>query len=707
MVIRHTAVRSEPLGPNDPGQGVYERFRAEPDALLLAVVDGDRRPLGLVERNSFFLRIASEYGRALYARRPISLIMDADPLVVEGRRALSDFTADALSERASDLLRGFIIVEDGLYAGVGTALDLLRAANAENQRTAGELFALAQSLEEAKAAAERGKLFTDTVVENIPAMIYVRDVRDGRCVLVNRAAELTLGRPRSELLGKRSEEVFLREEAAAFTAQDEAVLRSGEVVEVEEEEVHRPDGEVRMLRTRKLAVADEAGHPRYVLGVSEDITERKRTQAQIERMAHYDALTDLSNRVLFRRQLDTALTAARRTGDPLAVLCLDLDHFKTVNDTLGHAAGDLLLRKVGERLHACVRAGDAVARLGGDEFAILQTQAGHADEARALAARVVEALAAPFELMGREVGIGASVGIALHPRHGDDADTLMKRADLALYRAKSDGRNGWKVFEPAMDTHLQERRALEFDLRRALAAGEFTLHYQPLYALAADRITGFEALLRWNHPERGLVPPADFIPVAEEIGLITPLGEWVLRTACAEAAGWADERKLAVNVSPVQFRSRGLVAAVTSALASSGLSPGRLELEITESVLLQDDQANLRVLHQLHELGCRIALDDFGTGYSSLSYLRAFPFDKVKIDRSFVRDLPEAEDAAAIVRAVTTLASSLGMTTTAEGVETSAQLETLRRLGCTEVQGYLIGRPAPADHLPTRRARAA
>jgi diguanylate cyclase (GGDEF)-like protein len=391
------------------------------------------------------------------------------------------------------------------------------------------------------------------------------------------------------------------------------------------------------------------------------------------------------------------------------VHCLDLDHFKSVNDTLGHPVGDLLLKAVAERLGRCVGEDALVARLGGDEFAVIQPIAAGPNEAGELASRLIAAVAAPYEVQGNEVVIGASIGIALAPDDGETADVLLRNADMALYRAKAEGRGTSHFFESEMDRRIQARRSLELDLRKAFVNGEFELYYQPLVNLGSNAVTGFEALLRWRHPERGMVSPVEFIPLAEEIGLIVPLGEWVLRQACMQAASWPGDVKVAVNLSPAQFRSRGVVQAVISALAHSGLRPQRLELEITESVLLGETEANLATLHQLREIGTRISMDDFGTGYSSLSYLRSFPFDKIKIDRSFVRELVQRPDCVAIVRAVTGLGASLGIATTAEGVETPEQLERLRREGCTEVQGYLFSPPRPAaeigELMPVEKAK--
>jgi diguanylate cyclase (GGDEF)-like protein len=429
----------------------------------------------------------------------------------------------------------------------------------------------------------------------------------------------------------------------------------------------------------------------------EDITEAVRAEATIAHMARHDALTGLPNRVLFREEMERALGRVRR-GESMAVLCLDLDHFKSVNDTLGHPMGDALLQAVAERLQRCVRETDTIARLGGDEFAIVQVGTDQPRQALALAQRIIDTVAVPYELHGHQVVIGTSIGIALSPADGTDCDMLLKNADMALYRAKADGRGACRFFEPDMDARLQARRQLEIELRKALILGEFELHYQPIVDLRSEEIIGCEALVRWRHPERGLIPPSEFIPLAEETGLIIPIGEWVLRQACADAATWPAGR-VAVNLSPVQFKSRNLVATVFTALAASHLPATRLELEITEAVLLQENEATVAILHRLRDMGVRISMDDFGTGYSSLSYLRSFPFDKIKIDRSFVRDVTTDDSCIAIIRAVTGLGNSLGIATTAEGVESRAQLEQLRSEGCTEVQGFLFSPPRPLEEI--------
>jgi len=431
----------------------------------------------------------------------------------------------------------------------------------------------------------------------------------------------------------------------------------------------------------------------------EDVSIRKASEARADEMARLDPLTGLPNRLLLRERLAEALARLARTGEACALLLIDLDRFKPVNDTLGHPIGDALLEKVADRLRSTVRPTDTVARIGGDEFVILQAGVRDAAGTQALARRIVDLIGRTYMVEGHLLTIGASVGVALAPEDGADADRLLKNADLALYRAKLDGRGTYRFFEPEMDARMQARRKLELDMRQALARREFQLHYQPQLQLESERLIGCEALIRWRHPDRGLVSPLDFIPLAEEIGLIVPIGEWVIRQACRDAMTWPAHMSVAVNVSPAQFKSDRLVETIISALASSGLPAQRLEVEITEGVLLQENAKTLQTLHRLRELGVRVSMDDFGTGYSSLSYLRSFPFDKIKIDRSFVKDLATKPDGEAIIRAIAGLGKSLGMTTVAEGVETPEQMQRIRLEGCTDVQGYLISRPVPTEDL--------
>jgi diguanylate cyclase (GGDEF)-like protein len=424
-----------------------------------------------------------------------------------------------------------------------------------------------------------------------------------------------------------------------------------------------------------------------------------RLAADLAHLAHHDPLTGLANRILFRERLEQSLEKARDDGSTIAVLYLDLDLFKSVNDTLGHETGDQLLKTVATRIRGCVQSDNVIARLGGDEFAILMAPVNIAQECAVFASRIVKEIGSVYNIDGHEIVIGTSIGIASTELGTSSPEQLLKQADTALYRAKADGRGTFRFFEPEMDAELQARRALEVDLRRAMANNEFLLHFQPQVRLQANEITGFEALLRWRHPVRGTIPPGEFIPIAEDIGLIAPLGEWAINEACRIAATWPQDLNVAVNISPIQFRNRTLLPCVRKALTRTGLDPSRLELELTESALLQENETTLTALHELRQLGVRIALDDFGTGYSSLSYLRSFPFDKIKIDQSFVRELSTQPDCMVIIRSVVRLGRGLGMSITAEGVETEDQLAQIRAAGCTEAQGYLLGRPKPALEL--------
>ena len=441
------------------------------------------------------------------------------------------------------------------------------------------------------------------------------------------------------------------------------------------------------------------------VALHEDITEQRRAQTQVIFLATHDALTGLPNRGALRDELQRLLARNKR-GEDLAVLCLDLDRFKVVNDMLGHSCGDELLRQVAKRLRHCARETDFVVRLGGDEFAVLQCAAPQPSSSTILADRIIAALGTPFDLDGHRAHIGCSVGIAIAPLNGDDPEQLLKSADLALYRAKSDGRGVLRYFEPDMDLKIQSRRELEADLRGAMASGQFHLAYQPQVDTDSGTVNAFEALLRWQHPVRGSVSPAEFIPLAEETGLIVAIGSWVLDQACRDAASWPAAIGVAINVSAVQFADGSLVREVMRALDDSGLDADRLELEITESVLMRNADQALTMLRELRQRGVRVAMDDFGTGYSSLSYLRSFPFDRIKIDRSFIHDIATNTEAQAIVRAVSGLGRSLGMATTVEGVETLGQLAAVRREGCRDVQGYLFSRPHPVGDVPHMIAAA-
>jgi diguanylate cyclase (GGDEF)-like protein len=539
------------------------------------------------------------------------------------------------------------------------------------------------------------KVLLDTALENMSQGLAMFDA-EGRIMLCNERYAAMMDLDPAPQKGQALLEILQLQQAAGqwegdahqYIAELMREMRAGRTLE-----------RVIVRTSRSIRVVHQPMANGGWVATFEDITEWEQAQRQISHMARHDALTNLPNRTLFRERLERGLHLAKR-GDQLSVLCLDLDHFKDINDSLGHPVGDALLKEVARRLGECATDDDTVARLGGDEFAVVQLCRGCDPTApSALASRLVESISAPYDIAGHQLVIGVSIGVSLAPDDGENPDQLLKNADLALYRAKADGRGTYRFFEAGMDARAQARRLLELDLRAAVRREEFEVYYQPIVDIAGERTVAFEALVRWNHPERGRIAPSDFIPLAEETGLIVPLGEWVLRRACADAAGWSDPVVLAVNLSPVQFKSPNLTATVLAALRGSGLPAGRLELEITESVLLQNSEATLEILHDLRAQGVRISLDDFGTGYSSLSYLRSFPFDKIKIDRSFVQELASREDSMAIVRAVAGLGHSLGIVTTAEGVETKEQLDLLRREGCTQARGYLFSPPRPATDV--------
>jgi diguanylate cyclase (GGDEF)-like protein/PAS domain S-box-containing protein len=557
---------------------------------------------------------------------------------------------------------------------------------------------------------DRNYAFLRQIMDHIPSQITVKDARDRRYVLVNRVAGIHVGLSNDAIVGKTALDLFPRVIAEKIARDDDESLRSADGLSLAE---HRWESKVsgsRLITSKRIGIRDEAGEPRYIINVVEDVTERRRADEKIAHLAHYDALTDLPNRVLFREQVERELRRTSR-GEQFALLYIDIDEFKGINDSLGHHVGDELLKVVAARLKSCIRETDLVARLGGDEFAVIQTNAGSVADVVEFVTRIHETIRQPYQCLGHQLSTDASIGIALAPRDGTDLEQLIKNADLAMYGAKADGRRTHRFFEPAMDASAKARLKMQQDLCQALVDGGFEIHYQPVVDLRHDEVVGCEALLRWRHPERGMISPAEFIPVAEDTGLIVELGEWVLRTACAEAARWPDHVRLAVNVSPVQLKCETLALKIASALAASGLRASRLEIEITEAVLIRDDEAALAILHQLRAIGVRIALDDFGTGYSSLSYLKRFPFDKIKIDRSFVSDIAEIDGSSAIVQAVVNIAAARDMTTTAEGVETLEQKDRLRALGCTEMQGYLFSAAKPGPEVrqlfDPRRTRAA
>jgi diguanylate cyclase (GGDEF)-like protein/PAS domain S-box-containing protein len=557
-----------------------------------------------------------------------------------------------------------------------------------NAASVGDMLSLI--LTDVTAMKRREKSFR-LLFESNPMPMWVFDAKTLEFLRVNDAALKHYGYERQRFLGMNLADLWPKDERDAHMR---SLHEAGDVYQPTHNWRHLTmDGSVIEVLTFARRVSFD-GRDCY-LGSAIDITERRKAEARIAYMAHHDNLTGLPNRVKFQDHLQQALERSTNANERSAVLCIDLDLFKNINDSFGHPMGDRLLKQVAERLRGVMPEGGLVARLGGDEFAMVVSRNPTPHDISDLASRLIKSVSAPYDIDNLELVIGASVGIAISPGDGTTGEDLLRNADMALYRAKAEGGGTHHFFEKEMDRLAQKRRDLEFDLRKALANGEFELHYQPLVDVSANRIVAFESLLRWRHSTKGMISPADFIPVAEDIGLIVPLGEWVLREACAEAAKWPNDIKVAVNLSPVQFRNRNLVQVVIAALAHSRLAPTRLELEITESLFLAETEANLATLHQLRGLGVRISMDDFGTGYSSLSYLRSFPFDKIKIDRSFVRDLVDRPDCVAIVKAISGLGQSLNISTTAEGVETTDQLDQLRAMGCTEVQGFLFSAARP------------
>jgi diguanylate cyclase (GGDEF)-like protein/PAS domain S-box-containing protein len=544
---------------------------------------------------------------------------------------------------------------------------------------------------------ERTRTFLDTIIENVPSPIIVKNIPDMRYLLINRAAEKYLGVDRSGMLGKTAAEIMPQASAERIEAEDRKLIASGESAFLDEHSVVTPGNGTRFVTAMRLPVKSPDGKSQYLISVINDLTERKRSEQRIEHMAQHDALTELPNRAAFNQCIASMIAHASVAGESFALISLDLDRFKSVNDVFGHDTGDAVLREVARRLETACQ-GAFLARLGGDEFAVITPTGIRPVAAEALAERLSAAVDSDIEIDGNVLRIGMTIGIGIYPQDGIDAPTLVANTDAALFRAKSEMRGSVRFFEMSMDKQLREKRVLQQDLRLAISRDELALHYQPQAHIDGE-ITGFEALARWHHPREGLVPPSTFVPLAEESGLIVPLGEWILRSACREAASWPQPLCIAINLSPVQFRHGDLPRLVHQILVETGLAPSRLELEITEGVLIDDFTRAVSVLRRLKGMGVRIAMDDFGTGYSSLSYLQSFPFDKMKIDQSFVANLGHSQQATTIIRAVIALGRGLNLPVVAEGVETEEQRMFLAAERCSEIQGYLVGRPKPiADY---------
>jgi diguanylate cyclase (GGDEF)-like protein/PAS domain S-box-containing protein len=646
-----------------------------------------------------------EDGRYIFANRAFERFSRFSRDMIVGKRADELFRPDtAASIEAADLAavnspesqyRNEFVVERGSKKRVLASNRVI----ARNDRNEPEfLIALFDDVTERRSLShelEDTKKFLELVVDNIPVSLIVERVSDGRYLLANRSAETILNRRREDATGLTAADIFNPREAKLIISRDEAAIRKRSLL-TEEHPISTKDG-LRLFLTRRMTVLDDAGEPQYLIKTHEDVTDRRQTESRMAHMAYHDGLTDLPNRAAFLQALAQMIEACEGSDEEFAVLSIDLDGLKEINDVFGHATGDKLLIEVGRRIQASARGG-VVARLSGDEFGLIidgkQPVAG-----MLLAEKLAEALANEFVIDGKSVRTGVTTGISIFPHNGADAASLLANAGAALFRAKAKSRGSISIYEPEMDQQIRDRRVLHQDLSVAIRNGELSLYYQPQAmareTVASSEIIGFEALARWLHPVRGFVSPGDFIPIAEESGLIVEMGEWILREACREAASWPMPLQIAVNLSPAQFMHGDVVGLVHSILLETGLAPDRLELEITEGVLIEDFDRGLALLRRLKALGVRISMDDFGSGYSSLSYLQAFPFDKIKIDRAFVMNLGRNPQSAAIVRAVIGLGHGLEMSIVAEGVETQEQLGFLADVGCDAVQGFYIGKPLP------------
>jgi diguanylate cyclase (GGDEF)-like protein/PAS domain S-box-containing protein len=646
-----------------------------------------------------------EDGRYIFANRAFERFSRFSRGDIVGKRAGEIFQPETAAHiEAADhaalnspegQFRGEFVVERGSKKRV-LASNRVIARNVENQPEF--LIALFDDVTDRLSLSqelENTKKFLELVVDNIPVSLIVERVSDGRYLLANRSAETILNRRREDATGLTATDIFNPREAKLSVARDEAAIKKRGLL-TEEPPISTKDG-LRLFLTRRMTVLDDAGEPQYLIKTHEDVTDRRQTESRMAHMAYHDGLTDLPNRAAFLQALAQMIEACEGTGEEFSVLSVDLDGLKEVNDVFGHAVGDKLLIEVAHRIQRSARGG-VVARLSGDEFGLIidgkQPVAGIL-----LAEQLAEALGSEFLIDGKSVRTGCTTGISIFPHNGEDAASLLANAGAALFRAKAKSRGSISIYEPEMDQQIRDRRVLHQDLSLAIRNGELSLHYQPQAmahrTVAGSEVIGFEALARWLHPVRGFVSPSDFIPLAEESGLIVEMGDWILRQACREAASWPLPLQIAINLSPAQFMHGDVVGLVHSILLETGLAPGRLELEITEGVLIEDFDRGLALLRRLKALGVRISMDDFGSGYSSLSYLQAFPFDKIKIDRAFVINLGRNPQSASIVRAVIGLGHGLEMSIVAEGVETQEQLAFLADEGCDAVQGYLIGKPLP------------
>jgi diguanylate cyclase (GGDEF)-like protein/PAS domain S-box-containing protein len=658
-----------------------------------------------------------EDGRYIFANRAFERFSRFPRDKIVGKRAEEIFqaaTAESIEaadraalDSADGHYRNEFVVERGSKKRV---LSSVRVVARDHNNQPQFLIALFDDITDRRSLSrelESNKKFLELIVDNIPVSLIVERVSDGRYLLANRSAETILNRRREDATGLTAADIFNPKEAKLIVARDEAAIKKRGLL-TEEHPISTKDG-LRLFLTRRMTVLDDAGEPQYLIKTHEDVTDRRQTESRMAHMAYHDGLTDLPNRPAFLQALAQMIEACEGTNEEFAVLSVDLDGLKEINDVFGHAVGDKLLIEVARRIQAAARGG-VVARLSGDEFGLIidgkQPAAG-----KALAEQLAEALANEFLIDGKTVRTGVTTGISVFPHNGADAASLLANAGAALFRAKAKSRGSISLYEPEMDQQIRDRRVLHQELSMAIRNAELSLYYQPQaksrHTVASSEVIGFEALARWMHPVRGFVPPSDFIPLAEESGLIVEMGKWILREACREAASWPKPLQVAVNLSPAQFLHGDLVSLVHSILLETGLAPGRLELEITEGVLIEDFDRGVALLRRLKALGVRVSMDDFGSGYSSLSYLQAFPFDKIKIDRAFVMNLGRNPQSAAIVRAVIGLGHGLEMSIVAEGVETQEQLGFLADEGCDAVQGYFIGKPLPIGQYAALVGRAA
>src|SRR5580698_3017955 len=657
-----------------------------------------------------------ENGRYIFANRAFERFSRFPRDFIIGKRADEIFTPDtAAGIEAAD--RAALKATGGQFSNEfvverGSQKRVLASSRVIARNDRGEpkfLIALFDDVTDSKVLShelENTKKFLELVVDNIPVSLTVERASDGRYLLANRSAEIILNRRREEVAGLTAAEIFNEREAKLIMARDEAALKKRRPL-TEEHPISTKDG-LRLFLTRRVTVLDDAGEPQYLIKTHEDVTDRRQTESRMAHMAYHDGLTDLPNRAAFLQALTQMIEACSEAEEEFAVLSIDLDGLTEVNDVFGHDTGDKLLIEVAQRLQASARGG-VVARLSGDEFGLI-IDGKQPIAAMLLAEKLAETMAREIIIDGKSVRTGVTTGISIFPYNGADAASLLTNAGAALSRAKAKSRGTISIYEPEMDQQIRDRRVLHQDLSIAIKNGEISLYYQPQASSlqsGKSEIIGFEALARWRHPVRGFVPPSDFIPLAEESGLIFEMGQWILREACREAASWPVPLQIAVNLSPAQFMHGDVVSLVHSILLETGLAPGRLELEITEGVLIEDFDRGLALLRRLKALGVRISMDDFGSGYSSLSYLQAFPFDKIKVDRAFVINLGRNPQSAAIVRAVIGLGHGLEMSIVAEGVETEEQLNFLTEQGCDAVQGYFIGKPLPIEQYDALVGRVA